>query len=224
MGSRFDTATGTARGAMRMAGVWLVIFWLVAGVVATGASERLDRDVIGAIRGASASAMPLGGEFAVELMRLITAFGDAAALLTMGLVGGLVLLWRGRKGSALILWVTLLSARCAGAILKALFDRSRPDIGLHLAEATSPSFPSGHALNSSATLLALALFLAANAPRQLRQMVLLGAVSGTVLIGLSRVWLAVHWPSDVLAGWALGLAFALAGWAADSAVRRRQGR
>ena len=101
------------------------------------------------------------------------------------------------------------------SLLKLGFDRPRPDLVEHLTHATSSSFPSGHATLSATAYLTLGLLMAqAHRRRRVKGLILLGAVAVTVLVGVSRVYLGVHWPTDVFAGWCLGAAWAALWWLA----------
>jgi undecaprenyl-diphosphatase len=106
-------------------------------------------------------------------------------------------------------------------VLKDLFDRPRPDIQLHLALVNSPSFPSGHAMESAVIYFTLAALLARLVePRRLKLYLLGLAALFIFLVGMSRVYLGVHYPSDVLAGWTAGLAWALLCWTVASYLQR----
>ena len=109
-----------------------------------------------------------------------------------------------------MLAVTILSGWVVNTLIKALVGRPRPTIVSHLAEASGSSFPSGHSFNSAVVYMGIALALAAlSARRGVRWSLIAGAAALTALIALSRVWLGVHYPSDVLAGWLGGMAWAL---------------
>jgi undecaprenyl-diphosphatase len=107
-------------------------------------------------------------------------------------------------------------------LLKMGFDRPRPDLVPHGALVYTASFPSGHATLSAVVYLTLGALLARVQPRFVLKFYLLGlAIVLTVTVGVSRVYLGVHWPTDVLAGWALGAAWALFCWAAALWLQRR---
>src|SRR5581483_12443207 len=118
-----------------------------------------------------------------------------------------------RYSSALVFALAIASASALNAAFKLGFHRVRPDVVPHLATVSSASFPSGHGTLSAATYLTLGAMLSHAQPRPVVRVYLLGAaVLLSLLIGLSRLYLGVHWPSDVLAGWCLGSAWALGFW------------
>jgi len=121
------------------------------------------------------------------------------------------LLVKGALGRAVLLATATLSGGVAVLALKDLTGRPRPIIVDHLVSVQFTSFPSGHAANSAIVYLTIAV-LAIDVEPSLRAQtyILIVAITLTVLIGLSRLYLGVHWPSDVAAGWALGAAWALA--------------
>ena len=108
-------------------------------------------------------------------------------------------------------------------LLKAAFERPRPDLVAHLVDVSSLSFPSGHAMMSTVTWLTLAALLATvQSTRRMKVYVLAVGACLALLIGVSRVFLGVHWPTDVLAGWCIGAAWALGCWLAAGWLRPRE--
>jgi undecaprenyl-diphosphatase len=109
--------------------------------------------------------------------------------------------------------------------LKALFDRARPEEAFHAVEVVNSSFPSGHAMLSASIYLTLGALASRFSPRlRIRVFALSAAILVTLVVGLSRVFLGVHWPTDVLAGWCVGAAWALGCWLAEGLWERRHGR
>jgi undecaprenyl-diphosphatase len=146
-----------------------------------------------------------------SIMRTVTAFGSTTVLIPLVVISGLAL-YR-RRGS----WLPLatLAAAQAGAIvlydtIKLLVHRPRPSVGPLVATASGYSFPSGHATQSMAVYVTLALVLSAGRDMRTRTAAVAAAVIITLLIGVSRVYLGVHWATDVIAGWALGAAWIVA--------------
>jgi undecaprenyl-diphosphatase len=116
---------------------------------------------------------------------------------------------------AAILALTVLLADLSSEGLKLVYSRPRPDLVPHGSYVYSASFPSGHSTLSAATFLTLAMLIASLEPnRGTKVMVYVLAFALVLSVGVSRVYLGVHWPSDVLAGWCLGAAWALAAWIA----------
>jgi len=136
----------------------------------------------------------------------LTLAGSGTILLPLAALAALWLVLRRDLRAALLLAAIVLSARLLVVAQKGLTARARPEPHLHLVDVSSASFPSAHAANSAATLLCLALLL----PRETRPMAIGLALAFSVAIGLSRLVLGVHWPSDVVGGWAFGLFWTLA--------------
>ena len=126
----------------------------------------------------------------------VTELGGWMVLLGIAVLAALYLLVRRRTRDAVFLLGVVLGVRLLVEGQKLLFARPRPD-AVHLADVSSFSFPSGHSANALATYVVLGIVFSANRT----VMLLLAVLAG--LIGLSRILLGVHWPSDVLGGWAL---------------------
>lgn len=124
--------------------------------------------------------------------------------------------------------MSLIGSSVIDDLLKHWIARPRPELVPHLVQVTNASFPSGHAMISSAIYLTLALMLAEGIEadgwrgRAGRAAVVAFFSAIAVLIGMSRVYLGVHWPSDVLAGWCFGTAWALLVWIGDRRWARRR--
>jgi undecaprenyl-diphosphatase len=189
-------------------GLWA--FAEIADEVTEGESHAFDESVLRALREADDPADPIGPIWLEEAGRDITALGGipVLALVTFGVSG---FLWLSGKTHAM--WSVLaavVSGTCLSYGLKFAFARPRPDLVPHLSQVYSSSFPSGHAMMSAVVYLTLGSLLAAVIhERRAKLYVISAAVVLTLLIGVSRVYLGVHYPTDVLAGWSVGLAWAL---------------
>lgn len=145
----------------------------------------------------------------IEAVRDMTALGGTLLRNLFALMAAAALLFLRLRRQALLLVLTVTLAWIVNSILKDLVGRDRPEIVPHLMEAGGNSFPSGHSFNAAVVYISIALAFAAISPRSsVRVTVIATALVTSILIAWSRVWLGVHWPSDVIAGWLGG-----AGWA-----------
>ncbi len=152
----------------------------------------------------------VGSPALLEAVRDWTMLGGALVLNLVGLIAVAALLRVRLRRKASLLAATMLSGWAVNTLLKAMFARPRPTLVPHLTEFGGLSFPSGHSFNSAAVYLSIALVLASLSPqRWVRWSMIAGAALISALVALSRVWLGVHYPSDALAGWLGGTAWAL---------------
>jgi undecaprenyl-diphosphatase len=199
--------------ALLVAGGGLFAFIQLADEVREGATREIDRAVLLALRHPGDPGVPLGPAWMLGAVRDITALGSTTVLTLMTVLAlGFLLLMR-RTATALLLLVSMVGGTVLGMALKHVFDRPRPDAVPALVDVSTLSFPSGHAMMSAVAYLTLAVILTRVTPSVLlRVYVVLVAVLMTLLVGLSRLYLGVHWPSDVLAGWCIGASWALSCW------------
>jgi undecaprenyl-diphosphatase len=187
-----------------------------------GEVRWFDEGLLYALR-TSDPADPIGPRWFEETVVEITALGGFGVLALVTLLAAGYVLVRGKWGAALMLLAATLGGTAISEGLKVGFSRPRPDLVAHAVDVTSMSFPSGHAMLSAVTYLTLGALLARTQPqRRLRAYILGAAVLLTFLIGASRIYLGVHWPTDVLAGWCLGAAWALLCWFAATLLTRRE--
>lgn len=201
-------------------GVWA--FVELADAVGEGDSRAFDEWMILALRNPQDSADPFGPRWFEEVMRDITSLGGYAVLsaITLGVIVYLKL--RDQTRLAALLVTAVLGGFLLSSVLKTFFDRPRPDVVPHGSHVMTQSFPSGHAMLSAVTYLTLGAILAeAEQKRQLKVFFLSIGVLLTAAVGISRVYLGVHWPTDVLAGWSAGAAWALACWSVAHLIDRR---
>jgi undecaprenyl-diphosphatase len=185
--------------------------------------KELDRQLLLALRSRADPADPLGPEWLERAAVDFTALGGHTVLTTVVLFTTVVLALQRRPAAAVWLILATGGAMLLSSGLKSVFARARPDLVEHLVVVSTSSLPSGHALKSAAIYLLLAT-LAGHlmASRAARRALMAMSVLLSLLIGLSRVYLGVHWPSDVLAGWLIGAPWAWGCWrlAGLKAVRR----
>jgi undecaprenyl-diphosphatase len=189
----------------------LFAFFQLASEVSEGDTMALDRAILTGLRSAADPAIPVGPHWLPEAMTDITALGSATILLLMSALIIAYLLLGRRLRTALFVFAATAGGIALGGLLKLIYARPRPNLVPHLVDVTSSSFPSGHATDSALVYLTLAALLARTVPeRASRVFIIAAAILLTLLIGISRVYLGVHWPSDVVAGWTIGAAWALA--------------
>lgn len=181
-----------ATAVVALASIWLAMLLLGRG--------PLDRSIY--------EALYAGGRPALVLIaRIFTALGEPTVLIGAGFIVA-ALLWRRARGRfALGLLLVILLGRGLSEVQKYWIARARPDLEPHLVVVKTSSFPSGHATSSMIFYLTLALALVpVTRPRRFAAVL---AILLSLLIGTSRVMLGVHWPSDVIGGWAFGLLWVL---------------
>jgi undecaprenyl-diphosphatase len=202
----------------------LWVFIEVAEEVVEGDTHAIDAAILLSLRAVGDPADPLGPRWLEEFARDVTALGSPGVLALLVLVTIVFLLLAGRYRTSLFLLAATTSGAIASALLKQSFARPRPDLVPHEVYVSTASFPSGHAMISAVVYLTLGALVARLVPRRrLKLYVLSVAALLTGLIGMSRVYLGVHWPSDVLAGWAAGAAWALGCWVAAQTVHLGDG-
>jgi len=171
-----------------LAPLWLAMLLLGAGAV--------DRDILYALYTRDE---PLLQQAALG----ITQLGNWWTVVGVTLAGAMFLFWRGKRWDALTLLIATFTGRGLVILQKDYFARLRPEENLRLVEVSYQSFPSGHAANSTIAYVGLALLLFVDPER--RRVAVIAAMILALMIGISRPMLGVHWPSDVVGGWAFGL-------------------
>ncbi len=140
----------------------------------------------------------------VSIFTLITNIGGTIVTIGLGILIGLIYLYKRKWRSAAIMLLTIISTSIIVTYLKNVFMRARPDDALNI--LNDPSFPSGHASLAAAFFIILAYILAPKIKSwMIRELFITSCVVAVILIGVSRVVLNVHWASDVIAGWSLGV-------------------
>lgn len=214
---------GALLAAFLAAAVLLLLFGHLASEMLEGETLAIDRHILRGLRTAANAAVPIGPKWLTQVFVDVTALGGAP-LLTLVTLASIGLLFALRKpATALFVAAAVGCGTGLAALLKLLFARVRPEIVPHLVDATGLSFPSGHATNSAIVYLTLGALLANAHERPAVRAYLIGvAMLLTVAIGVSRIWLGVHWPSDVVGGWCAGAGWALACWSVERTLQHRR--
>lgn len=185
-------------------------FVSLAGEVLEGDTRAFDERLLLALRNPADLSDPIGPPWVEEMMRDFTALGGTGVLtLITVIVAGFLVITRKRQ-AALAVTIAVVVGTVLSNLLKWGFARPRPELVPHGTEVYTQSFPSGHSMLSAVVYLTLGAMLARmQARRRVKIYLFAVALMLTVLVGCSRVYLGVHWPTDVLAGWSLGAAWAL---------------
>lgn len=196
-----------------LAAVFLFAFAKIAEEVREGETRDFDRYLLLAFRSKTGLFEPLGPSWLAEAMRDITALGSFTVLgLVTFSVAGFLMLTRKRHAAGIVV-LSITSGTLVSSLLKWFFARPRPDLVPHATVVYTQSFPSGHAMLSAVVYLTLGALLArTQAEPTVKAYLLLLAIALTLTVGISRVYLGVHWPTDVLGGWAVGACWALLWW------------
>ena len=201
-------------------GAW--IFLEIADEVNSGDIVSVDERILMLFREGDDPNDPIGSHSVESAVRDVTALGSLTVISLLTLITVTFLFLSRRPRLALYMLVASVGGAAISYALKFLYNRPRPSLVAPDALPSDPSFPSGHAAAAAVVYLTLGLLLAHTlARRELKIYVVLLAVLLTLAVGLSRLYLGVHWPSDVLAGWTLGGMWALACWQAERMLRRR---
>jgi undecaprenyl-diphosphatase len=201
-------------------GVWT--FAEIAEEVTEGETRQIDEAVLLALRNPQDRSDPLGPEWVEEMQRDFTALGGIPVLLLLTFAASVFLVLDGKRHAAILVLASVGGALLWSFLLKEGFSRPRPDLVSHGAHVYTASFPSAHSMMAAATYLTLGVLLArVQARRRLKIFLLAFAALLTVLVGLSRIYLGVHWPTDVFAGWAAGGVWALLCWFVARWLQRR---
>lgn len=200
----------------------LAFFAILGSEVLEGETATFDRWVLLSLRHAGDPASPVGPAWLVRAMVDLTSLGGVAVLTLVTFLAAGFLLSSRKPALALFVLASVGGGALVGTVLKSLFMRPRPDLVPHLVQVGSASFPSGHAMNSAVVYLTLGALLARSmADWRIRMYLLLISMLLVVLIGFTRIYVGVHWPTDVLAGWAVGAAWAILCSVVAQALQRR---
>lgn len=187
--------------------LWLVVE--AGGVIAGGKAGSLDVAILMAFRSSAEPGQPAGRRWVMEIMRDVSGLGSPEVLCMLVGITVIFLFLAGRRRTSLFLALSTLGGAIASVLLKAAFGRARPDLAPYATYVYTTSFPSGHAMLSAVVYLILGFMVARLTPDRWLKIYVLGVAAALfIVIGVSRLYLGSHWPSDVLGGWAAGAAWA----------------
>jgi len=192
-------------------------------VARAGTPRSFDAEILLAFRQAGQPNVPIGPLWLEGATRDITSLGSASVLVLITAATIIYFLLVRRWATALLIFVAVAGGQVLSSLLKVGIDRPRPELVSHLVTETSLSFPSGHAMLSAVTYLTLGSLAARFLPGRVAKVYVLSlSVLVAILVGISRIYLGVHWPSDVLAGWCAGFAWAMLCWLVARLLQRRE--
>ena len=186
----------------------LVLTFILIGNAVGGGIDQLDKNILLAMRDAPDD--PWGPHWFEAGMQHLSALGSIAVTGLVAIIAVLFLLVGRKPRLALLVVMCAVGTLIAMAVLKGLYDRPRPTVVTHVESIKSLSFPSGHSMIAAALYLTLAVLVARAMPdRRLRRFTVAIGATIAMLVGVTRMYLGVHYPSDVLGGWTVGVTWAL---------------
>jgi undecaprenyl-diphosphatase len=189
-------------------GVLALIFLRIGNEVSAGATDRIDRAILLAFRNSPSD--PIGSPVIEAAVMHISALGSGAVTTLVVIIATLFFALAGRWRYAIFMVACAAGTAICMSLLKGLYERPRPTVVTQLDPPGGLSFPSGHSMISAALYVTLGVLIARALPtRRLRVFAVATGAFLTMIIGLSRLYLGVHYPTDVLAGWTAGGAWAL---------------
>lgn len=201
-------------------GCWAFIE--IADEVVEGDTDAFDRWAVQALRKADDPATPIGPRWMAEVGRDMTALGGVTVLACLTIAVAVYLWLRRMYGAMWLVIAATTGGLIATSLLKYLVDRPRPDVVPHLSIVHSSSFPSGHSMMAATVYLTLGALLGRFVSEMRLRAFFLGvAIVLTLMVGFSRVYMGVHYPTDVLAGWSAGLAWATLCWIVARRLQQR---
>jgi undecaprenyl-diphosphatase len=201
--------------ALLLAAALGIVFAKILSELLEGDLASVDRAILQLFRAPGNPSEPLGPFWLQTVARDITSLGGLAilSLVTIASLGYLAL--TRQWSTAVMVIVSVLGGTAISSAVKLLMQRQRPDFSAEVVHLHDYSFPSGHSLLSAVTYLTIGILLARAQSRLTMKIYLVSLAMGvTILVGLSRLYLGVHWPTDVLAGWCAGAAWAILCWSA----------
>jgi undecaprenyl-diphosphatase len=209
-------------GGFLLVAVLVAAFARLAAMVARESISEFDTHLLLALRVPGEPDNPLGPTWFEEAARDLTALGSMSVLFLLVTAVCVYLLLLKKWRTAMFVALSTSGGALLSFLLKSGFARPRPAIVAPHTDVFTSSFPSAHAMSSAVVFLTLGALLARSEPNHRIKAFLMGtAALLTLIVGVSRVYLGVHWPSDVLAGWVAGAGWALAVWLLARWLQRR---
>jgi undecaprenyl-diphosphatase len=200
----------------------VLAFGHIAEEVIEGDATKFDQTILLFFRSFNDLSDPIGPPWVEEMARDITALGSYAVLSVVVCAVIIYLLMAGQRASVFWIFTAVVGGVLLSNALKLVFERPRPDIVAHAARVFTTSFPSGHATLSAITYLTLGALLAGlHETLRFKIYFLSLAILLTIAVGISRIYLGVHYPTDVLAGWCIGAAWAAFCWSIFNWLQNR---
>ncbi|MHC4877712.1 MAG: phosphatase PAP2 family protein [Planctomycetota bacterium] len=206
-------------------GLWMLmlaaaVFVLLTGLISSPAMQSFDEAVVRRLRHQESPDRPIGPLWFVELARDFTALGGYGVLVTLTILVTTFLTLERKPHRARFAATTIVAGYLLSMTLKQLVGRPRPDVVAWLSFPHSSSFPSGHSMMSAIVYLTMGLMLSELAShRRVKVFLAVTPLTISAAVGLSRIYMGVHYLTDVVAGWSAGICWALLCWLV---VRRRQ--
>ncbi|MFN3960767.1 MAG: phosphatase PAP2 family protein [Parvularculaceae bacterium] len=199
----------------------VIVFLAIAGVVTGGTTQSFDEGFLRGLRTGADLSTPAGPAFLTPLAHAATDLGGTPFLATLTILLAVWFAVRREWRFLAILLAAVLGETVLSSGLKSMFDRPRPEVVPHLVHVSSKSFPSGHASSAAAVFLTLAALVAAHLKERSSRLFAFAAGGALAfLVGASRVYLGVHYPTDVIGGWSFGAAWAAIVWIAARRFQR----
>jgi undecaprenyl-diphosphatase len=188
-------------------------FLKLVSEIREGDTRGADQAILLALRDPKDLSHPIGPYWIEVMCRDLTSLGSPSVLALITIAAVSYLWIDGKRAAALFVAIAIAGGAVLESLLKLGFARPRPELVSHLVDVNWFSFPSGHATMATITYLTLGVLLARVQKRRRMKVYLLAvATILALLVGFTRVYLGVHWPTDVLAGWCIGTAWALGCW------------
>jgi undecaprenyl-diphosphatase len=216
----FARSEAAALAALSLVAAAILAFIGIADEMAEGDTRSVDMAILSALQ--PTPGQPIGPAWLDHAAQDFTGLGSVSILLTITILTAGFLALTKKYSEAGLLALAFAGGLAISQALKDYFDRQRPPDEYRVVDALNASFPSGHALLAAVVYLTLGAMLARAAKqKQIRFYVMAAAILLALLVGLTRIYLGVHWTSDVLAGWCVGAAWACLCWLVDRWLRTR---